>query len=158
LIREDLRLDPPALAEEDSVMPSPDNMFTDIPMSADDAEAIVAALRDIAETDGVHDEELALINEFVQTLDQDLGEEKPTELPKMTPELLASTLTDPTLRTVAVQSAVLIAMADGNISDKERAKCKEYADALGVTGEMFQAIETAIVEWVKSGDLASIME
>jgi tellurite resistance protein len=138
-------------------MPSPEHMFTDIPMSADDAEAIAAALRDIAETDGVHDEELALINEFVAALDADLGEAKPTELPKMTPALLAATLTDPTLRLVAVQSAVLIAMADGNISDKERAKCKEYADALGVTGDTFEQVETAVVEWVKSGDLATIM-
>ena len=139
-------------------MPSPEHMFTDIPMSADDAEAIAAALRDIAETDGVHDEELALINEFVAVLDADMGEAKPTELPKMTPALLAATLTDPTLRLVAVQSAVLIAMADGNISDKERAKCKEYADALGVTGSAFEQIETAVVEWVKSGDLATIMD
>ncbi len=141
-------------------MPSKDELaplFTDIPLSADDAEAIAAALRDIAETDGVHEEELALINELVGELDEDLGEAEPTQLEAMTPAKLAVTIVDPTVRTVTVQAAVLLAMADGNISDKERAKVKDYASALGVDDERYQAIETAIVDWVKSGDLESIM-
>ena len=130
-------------------------LFTDLAISADDAEAIVAALRDIAETDGVHDEELALISEFVAALDADLGEETATHLEPMTPSKLAATITDPTLRSVAVMSCVLLAMADGNISDKERAKVVAYADALGVEG--YDKIEADIVGWVKSGDLESIM-
>ncbi len=133
-------------------------LFTDITLSADDAEAIAAALRDIAETDGVHDEELALINELVAGLDEELGEEKPTELEKMTPDKLATMLVDPDVRMVAIHSAVLLAMADGAISDKERERCTEYATALGLDGATYQEIESHIVDWVKSGDLEPIVD
>ncbi len=133
-------------------------LFTDITLSADDAEAIVAALRDIAETDGVHDEELALINEFVEALDVEMGEAEPTKLEAMTPAKLAATVIDPTVRMVALQTAILLAMADGNISDKERAKVKAYGAALGVEDATYDKMEAAIVDWVKSGDLESVMD
>ncbi|MBW2455352.1 MAG: hypothetical protein JRI68_12610 [Deltaproteobacteria bacterium] len=133
-------------------------LFTDITLSADDAEAIAAALRDIAETDGVHDEELALINELVAGLDDELGEDKPTELEKMTPDKLATMIVDPDVRMVAIHSAVLLAMADGAISDKERERCTEYATALGMDAATYQEIESHIVEWVKSGDLEPIID
>lgn len=131
-------------------------LFTDVPMSVDDANAIVAALRDIAETDGVHEQELGMIAGFVEALDADLGAAVPTSLEAMTPTKLASQLVDPTLRTVAVQCAVLLALADGAISDKERARVTEYASALGVTGESYTKIERVMTSWVKSGDIASI--
>ena len=131
-------------------------LFTDVPMTADDAGAIVAALRDIAATDGVHDEENALIESFVEALDVDLGATEPTTLGAMTPALLATRLLDSTLRTVAMQCAVLLAMADGAISEKERARVLEYADALGVSRPDYERIERVISDWVRSGDMASI--
>src|SRR5262245_55177247 len=115
-------------------------LFTDVTMSSDDANAIVAALRDIAESDGVDEEELRMIEGFVEALDADLGNAQATKLEKMTPQKLALTLVDPTLRTVAVQCAVLLAMADGKISPKERQRVMEYANALGVTGASYEKI------------------
>ena len=132
-------------------------LFSDIALSADDAEAIVAALRDVAETDGVHDEELAMIAEFVEGLDKELGEPEPTQLEKMTPEKLALQIRDETVRLIAVQTCILLAMADGSISDKERAKVQAYATALGIDEDLYQKLEAAIVEWVKGGDLETIM-
>jgi tellurite resistance protein len=131
-------------------------LFTDVPMTSDDANAIVAALRDIAESDGVHDEELQLIAGFVEMLNADLGD-APGQQGKMTPEKLALTLVDPTLRTVAVQCAVLLGMADGKLTPKERARIVEYATALGVTGKDYDKVESTIVGWVKSGDAAAMM-
>ena len=131
-------------------------LFTDVPMTSDDANAIVAALRDIAESDGVHDEELQMIAGFVEMLNADLGD-SPSKLGKMTPEKLAQKLIDPTLRTVAVQCAVLLGMADGKLTDKERARIVEYATALGVTGKDYDKVESTIVGWVKSGDAAALM-
>ncbi|MEJ7731949.1 MAG: hypothetical protein WKG00_22405 [Polyangiaceae bacterium] len=131
-------------------------LFTDVAMTSDDANAIVAALRDIAESDGVHDEELQMIAGFVEMLDADLGD-SPSKLGKMTPEKLAQTLVDPTLRTVAVQCAVLLGMADGKLTEKERARIVEYATALGVTGKDYDKVEATIVGWVKSGDAAALM-
>ena len=132
-------------------------LFTDVPMSSDDANAIVAALRDIAEVDGVHEEELAMISGFAETLRADLGD-APRPPEKMTPQKLAGRLTDPTLRTVAVQCAVLLAMADGQITPKERERVVEYANALGVMGNDYDAIEQAITGWVKSGDVAALFQ
>jgi tellurite resistance protein len=131
-------------------------LFTDVTMSRDDANAIVAALRDVAQSDGSHDEELAMIQGFVEALDADLGEDHPTKLEAMTPGKLAEKLIDPTLRTVAVQCAVMIALADGAISDKERERVLAYADALGVGRDDYQKIESVLSRWFSSGDLGPL--
>jgi tellurite resistance protein len=132
-------------------------LFTEVTMSRDEANAIVAALRDVAQSDGMHDEELAMIQGFVETLDADLGETIPTKLEQMTPEKLASKLVDPTLRMVAVQCAVLLALADGAISDKERQRVVAYASALGVGDAQYKKIEKILSDWMKSGDLEPLM-
>jgi tellurite resistance protein len=132
-------------------------LFTEVTMSRDEANAIVAALRDVAHSDGVHDEELSMIDGFIQTLDADLGETEPTELEAMTPARLALKLIDPTLRTVAIQCAVLLALADGGISEKERQRVVEYASALGIGDEQYRKIESVLSAWMKSGDLEPLM-
>jgi tellurite resistance protein len=128
-------------------------LFTDLTLSADDANAIVAALHDVAESDGKHAEEIEMIQGFVQMLDADLGAEKPTNLPAMTPQKLAQVLTDDSVKKVAIQCAVLLAWADGALSDKERARIVDYATALGFSKNVYDSIEKSITGWVKSGDL-----
>jgi len=130
-------------------------LFTDVPMSTDDATAIVAALKDIAESDGMHADELEMIQGFVEMLNADFDVH--AELAPMTPAALAAKLTDPTLRTVALQCAVLLAWADGAISDKERERIVSYADALGVSVAGYEKIERAITQWVKGGDFKPMM-
>jgi tellurite resistance protein len=130
-------------------------LFTDVPMSTDDATAIVAALKDIAEADGMHENELLMIEGFVEMLNADFDVRK--ELAPMTPAQLAAQLTDPTLRTIALQCAVLLAWADGSISDKEREKITAYADALGFSGASYENIERVITGWVKGGNLDPLM-
>ncbi len=126
----------------------------DLVISVDDADAIVAALRDVARSDGEHEEELRMIEGFVEMLDADLGEEKPTELEEMSPKKLAATVVDPTLRTVAVQACILLAWADGAVSDKERECIIGYADALGVESDRYEQLEKTITDWVRSGDFS----
>ena len=128
-------------------------LFTDIQLSADDANAIVAALEDVAETDGQHAEEMAMIQAFVEMLDADLGEKKPTKLAKMSPEKLALAIPDESTRKVAIQSAILLAWADGTFTDKERARVVEYATALGFSRAAYDGLEKVITGWVKSGDM-----
>jgi tellurite resistance protein len=130
-------------------------LFTDVPMSTDDATAIVAALKDIAESDGMHDDELRMIEGFVEMLHADFDAH--AQLAPMTPAALAARVTDPTIRMVAIQCGVLLAWADGAFSDKERARIAEYADALGVTGEAYEKIERVITKWVKAGDFGPVM-
>ena len=131
-------------------------LFTELTLSADDATAIVAALHDVAAADGKHDDELAMIQGFIEALDADLGAVEPSQLPAMTPAKLAIAITDPTVRKVAIQSAVLLAWADGAISELERARIAEYAMALDFSPPAYEQIENAITAWVQSGDFGPL--
>jgi tellurite resistance protein len=122
----------------------------DFVLSADEARAIVGALQDISETDGVHEAEQALIEELVADFNLELGDEAGVQ--KITPEELAVRLRDPAVRKLAVQTGVLLAMADGAISDKERARVLEYARPLGFDDAAYAAVERQIVAWVRSGN------
>jgi tellurite resistance protein len=127
-------------------------LFSDLTLSADDANAIAAALHDVAAADGRHEEEMEMIQGFVEMLDVDLGATSPTHLPEMTPEKLAVAITDGAARKVAIQCSVLLAWADGAFSDKERSRIVEYATALGFSRGEYDGIEQAITGWVMSGD------
>jgi tellurite resistance protein len=131
-------------------------LFTDLALSADDANAIVATLHDVAQSDGVHEQEMEMIRGFVEMLDADLGAETPTHLPVMTPAKLASVVTSFDVRKLTIQSAVLLAWADGVFSEKERARIAEYATALGFSSDEFGAIERTITCWVQEGDFGPL--
>jgi tellurite resistance protein len=131
-------------------------LFTDLALSADDANAIVATLHDVAQCDGVHEQEMEMIRGFVEMLDADLGAEKPTHLPSMTPAKLASIITSFEVRKLAVQSAVLLAWADGVFSEPEHARIGEYAAALGFAPDDYAAIERTISAWVQEGDFGPL--
>jgi tellurite resistance protein len=125
-------------------------LFTDLHMSADEATAIAAALRDIAEVDGTHPEEQEMIDSLVHEIGVELGDAP--KLPRITPKELATKLVTPELRTAALQAAVLLAMADGTISEPERRRILEYATALGVNTADYARLEATIAGWVRSGD------
>lgn len=130
-------------------------LFSEIPISSHEALAIAGALRDIAESDGLHEEELAMIGELVQGLDQDLGIEEPSQVPSRTPSELAIALgEDPALKTLAMQCAVMLAMADGKISEQEAERLEAYRKALGFSAEAYGVLEKGIVSWIKAGDLS----
>lgn len=129
-------------------------LFTDIRLSADDAVVIAGALRDIAEVDGTHEEELELIESLLAEIGADLGEAP--AVPQVTPGDVAHKLVDPALRTVLLQAALLLAMADGKISPPERQRIVEYATALGVSGAAYAELERVIESWVRSGDVAPL--
>ena len=129
-------------------------LFTNIPISADDAVIMAAALRDIAAVDGTHPEEQALIQALAQGLADDLGDTP--VLPQIGPKELSHKLIDPQLRTVFLQAALVLAMADGKISAPERLRILEYARALGVSDAAYAELERVIESWVKSGDMQSL--
>jgi tellurite resistance protein len=129
----------------------------DLAMSADEARAIAGALQSVAESDGVHEEEQAMILDLLGEFAFDLGEDAPPVPAPVTPEELGRIVVDPKLRLVAVQAAVLLAMADGVITDLERERILTYAAALGVDAARYQELEETIVGWVKSGDVTPIL-
>jgi tellurite resistance protein len=129
-------------------------LFTNLPISADEAVTMAGALRDIAQVDGSHVDEEALIQSLVEELAEDLGEAP--NLPPITPSDIAHKLTDPTLRIVFLQTAFLLALADGKISAPERERIRQYAAALDVSGAAYAELERSIESWVRSGDLQTI--
>jgi tellurite resistance protein len=129
-------------------------LFTNLPISADEAVTIAGALRDIAQVDGSHVEEEALIQSLVEELAEDLGETP--NLPTVTPGDIAHKLIDPNLRIVFLQTALLLALADGKVGAPERERIREYATALNVSGAAYAELERVIEGWVRSGDLQTL--
>lgn len=128
-------------------------LFTDVALSSVEVDAIAAALRDIAESDGTHEAELAMIDELIAGMNAELGDEKPGTLEEMTPQKRAVRLgEDPTLKTLAMQCGILLAVADGKTSSEERQRLDAYAEALGISGDDYKRLEDTIVGWVQSGD------
>ncbi|MBN2195897.1 MAG: tellurite resistance TerB family protein [Polyangiaceae bacterium] len=127
-----------------------------ISLSSDQARAIVGALQDIAESDGLHDEEIALIAELVTEYNVELGDD--VRVSKVSPAELGRKLVDPTLRKLAVQTGVMVAMADGSVSEIERARVLEFAVALGFDAKEYQAIEDTITSWIRSGNATPMFE
>ncbi len=129
-------------------------LFSDIRLSADEAAVMAGGLRDVAEVDGTHPEEAELIESLVGEMAADLGDVP--SVPRVTPADIAARLVDPTLRTVFLQSALLLAMADGVISEPERARIRQYASALGVSDVAYAELEHVIESWVRSGDAEAL--
>jgi tellurite resistance protein len=129
-------------------------LFSNVALSADEATAIAAALRDIAAVDGTHADEQEMIDGLVAEIGEELGES--VTLPAISPAELAVKLVDPALRTLTLQSAVLLAMADGAISASERKRILEYATALGVNADDYAQLEEKIESWIRSGDASPL--
>lgn len=94
-----------------------------IDIDADTALFIASGLRALAEVDGGHPAEIELIRQFAGDAEVDparfhLGDGHP--------------LTTPELRDVFLRSALLLALADGRVSEKERDTLIRWGSALGV--------------------------
>jgi tellurite resistance protein len=122
-------------------------------ISADEARAIAGVLLDVSESDGVHDEEKAMIWELLREFSVDLGDAEATSPLRLSPEGLARLIVAPEVRRVVVITAMMVAMADGAVSNKERATVQGYASVLGITGEELGVLERRVVDWFRSGDL-----
>lgn len=88
------------------------------------AQTIATAMRMVADADGAHPRELALIEEF----------ERELETPP-TGELDLFAVDAPELRDALLKSLVLVAFADGRVSDAEGHLIGVIAQQLGVNSE-----------------------
>lgn len=121
-----------------------------VKLSADEVVAIASAMQNVAKADGIHPQEEELIGDFLGEVGQDLGEQ--VSLVDMNPQTLAERISDPEVRRLALQSLVLLAMADGKVSPAEAALNRKYAEALGLATE-FPQLEEQVISLVKSGDV-----
>lgn len=124
--------------------------FPEIDVSALQAEAIARGLFAVAQVDGVHERELALISDFYQSAAGEgggalaqLGRVGP-----LSPKDVAQLLIGSAHRELFVKAALLLAWADGSVSAGERAKITEFAKALAVGDETQARLEAEVKDYL----------
>jgi tellurite resistance protein len=114
-----------------------------VELSEQQTEIVCRGLLDLAAVDGVHESELELIAEFCgaggHTADFDALQKHPFDLAEAAKVLKSGG--DEVVESF-LASAYLLIYADGEHSEAERKRVKEYADALGVSHERLEALHT----------------
>ena len=85
--------------------------------------AIAAAMREVAEVDGIHEAETDLIRRFEEGLDSDVEDSGS----------VLSVINTDALRTAYAKSMIIVAYADGKLTDQERALVERKATEVGVS-------------------------
>jgi uncharacterized protein (DUF2384 family) len=125
------------------------DFFPEIDVSALQAEAIARGLYAVAMVDGVHERELALISDFYRgavegsTLAASLDRVGPLE-----PKDVAQLLVGEGHRQLFVKAAYLLAWADGEVSDGERSRITEFADALDIAPDTQWQLEAQVKDFL----------
>jgi len=89
-----------------------------VEVDAPAARAIALAMREVARADGEHPREEELIDSFEEGLEGDAAP--------------LSDIVDPGVREVFLKSLIIVAVADGTVSDEESAVIRKYADHFGL--------------------------
>lgn len=115
-------------------------LFAEIDMDRESASFIAAGLRELAGVDGYHALELALIED----LERELGTE-PVQFDLTADHPLRSD----ELKEVFMRSAILLALADGQISELEGERIGRYANLLGIgverLAELFRDVKVFLL-------------
>lgn len=118
------------------------DLYEGIELTPQENQAVVRGLLDLADVDGAHETEMALIADFA-------GIEDPAALAaiRKTPFDLAATVKTLTAGGSAkveafLMSAYMLIYADGHHSDRERARIAEYAKAMGVAADRLAHLHT----------------
>lgn len=109
------------------------------------------ALLAIAQVDGIHPAETALIEQFYAEVLRDLPPEHGERATAITPAELAAALPREDLRSLFLKTAMLLAWADDSVSAAEWAMIEGFATALGMDGEMLGAVDTDVRAWLADG-------
>lgn len=96
------------------------------------ARTFAAAMREVARCDGEHPEEAEIIDAFE------------AQLPAGGSTVDLATLTTDAHKDAFLRSLVLVAFADGRVSDEERAVIARYADALSIPADTRTAAWTDV--------------
>ncbi len=114
-------------------------LYEGVELSPEQTEVVCRGLLDLASVDGTHDSEMALIADFSGGADLDALAAKPFEL-----AAAAQVLTNGGDAVVEsfLTSCYLLIYADGDHSEAERARVREYADALGVSADRLESLHT----------------
>lgn len=97
----------------------------------DQVRAMAHGLHYLAEIDGINERERALINDFLRQGKVDIEVDSLSKIP-FSLEELAFSLDTVFLRRTFLKVSILLAQADGSISDAELAELRRIAQAMGV--------------------------
>ncbi len=126
------------------------NFAPDIQLEPAQATAMARALYAIAQADGLHEREAALVAGFWEEAG---GSEKAlAELASKEPissSELASAIPSVEQRRVFIKTALLLAFADGQVSGKESELVREYTHKLGLGAEL-EALEGQVKDFLLS--------
>lgn len=126
------------------------NFFSEINVEKNHAEAIARGLFAIAHSDGLHEREAALIGSFWADTGGSFHALASLERSAaITGEELAAALDNAALRRVFLKTALLMAFADGKVSEQESTLVRTYADALGLTSEL-STLEAEVKDYLLS--------
>jgi uncharacterized membrane protein YebE (DUF533 family) len=132
------------------------SFFPNVEVNAHQAETIARGLYAVAAVDGVHERELALISEFAWgTSDDDddtrggpLGGGSFGQILPLEPASVALLLPEPALRELFMKAALLVAYADGRVSEAERATIGQFGDALGFAPPALAKLEAEVKDYL----------
>jgi len=96
-------------------------------------QTLVRALHTLALHDGIHEAERLMLSSFYDIVRTPLDE-----------STLAETFDSPELKTVFVQSCLLLAYADGHYTAGERGQLLAWAQALGLSDQQLGALEDGV--------------
>ncbi len=123
------------------------DFFPEIEVNALQAEAMARGLYAIALVDGIHEREMGMIQDFYSAA----AAESVASLERVgpfDPGDLAEFLSEKPHRELFIKTALLLAWADGKVSDKERAKIGAFAKALDVTKELQGELEAEVKDFL----------
>ena len=119
--------------------------FPEIDLNEQQAEAIARGLYTVAAVDGAHERELGLISEFYG------GARSTAELERagaVEPKALASELGERAHRELFLKTALLLAYADGHVSDAERTAVDGFAKAFGFDQAAMKGLEAEVKDYL----------
>jgi len=125
-----------------------DDFYPEIDINQDQAKAIAQGLFTVARADGViHPAEAALITEFYASAVDHPGDLGALERsPAMAGETLAQILPTKPLREMFLQTALLVAHADGHYGEGEARLIREYAQSFSIAEADLNALHGKVKE------------
>ena len=128
------------------------DLFPEVDISEDEAEAIARGLFAVARADGeLHERERALISEFFASIgDQPSGLAALEREGPIAPETLALALPRGEQRQLFLMTALLLALCDGEYGKGEAGLIKKYAAAMEISDSDLALMTTQVKEHMLS--------
>ena len=123
--------------------------FSPQDLTFDQVKVLTHALFAVAKVDGVHDNEMALIREFYESCSR-AGDPELSDVAGGAFDISAAVplFESPEAKKLFLKSLILLAFADGKYATVEDELIREYAEAMGISGEEVDNLHEATKEYL----------